>query len=74
MEPLDLDADVPPAARHVAHVLQEADEPLTASEIATFAGMPQPTVKHAIRYLRDADAIESRPRLTDTRAKVYERA
>jgi DNA-binding MarR family transcriptional regulator len=73
MQPLDLDADVPPSARHVAHVLQETDEPLTMNEIAELAGMPQPTVKHAIRYLRDADAIESRPQLADTRAKVYER-
>jgi len=71
MDPLELDADVPPSARHVAHVLQEADDPLTANEIAEIAGMPQPTVKHAIRYLREADAIESRPRLTDTRAQVY---
>ena len=73
MDPLELDADLPPAARHVAHVLQEAEGPLAAQEIAALTSMPRATVKQALRDLREAGAVDSRPRPTDARGWIYER-
>jgi len=74
MDPLELEADLPPAARYVAHVLQEADDPLDAQEIAQITAMPRGTLKGALRDLREADAVEVHPRLDDTRGWVYERS
>jgi len=70
MEPLTVDADLPPAARHVAHVLQEAG-PCTQPELVAVTTLPESTVDDAIQRLVDEDLVESRQRWADARGREY---
>jgi len=73
MDPLELEADLPPAARHVAHVLQERGA-CTQRELIEMTGSPPRTVAQALQHLQEAGVVESTPRLTDSRAEVYDLA
>ena len=50
MDPLALEADLPPAARHVAHVLQERG-PCTQPELVEITTLPETTVDDALARL-----------------------
>lgn len=70
MEPLSLDADVPPSARHVAHALQEAG-PCTQPELIELTTLPETTVDDALARLVDADLVRIHPR-HDGRGRTYQ--
>ncbi len=73
MEPLDLDADIPPAARHVAHVLQERG-PCTHPELVDITTLPETTVDDALQRLVEEDIVTPNRRLVDARGRRYELA
>lgn len=74
MEPLELDADLPPSCRHVAHALQEADRPLTQRELTEVTGSPRSTVKQALKRLVDAGEVQRRSQSGDPKTPLYELA
>jgi len=71
MEPLAIDADLPPSARHVAHALQE-EGPLTQRELIVLTSLPASTVDDALVRLSDQGLLTSRRRLDDNRKQQYE--
>jgi len=70
MDPLELDADVPPSARHVAHVLQE-EGPCSLSDVRRYTSLPKRTATEAIARLEEEGIATSVPRLHDSRGNVY---
>ncbi|MDQ2053257.1 winged helix-turn-helix domain-containing protein [Halobellus sp. H-GB7] len=52
--------DVPASAKFVHYVLEEADRPLTTSELADRTGLPERTIREAIDRLRDRNIVETR--------------
>lgn len=71
MDPLTVDVDLPPAARHVAHALQEAG-PCTQPELVELTRIPETTVDDALQRLVDEDLVEPRQRWHDARGRRYE--
>lgn len=71
MEPLTVDADLPPAARHVAHVLQERG-PCTQPELVEITAAPESTVDDALLRLGEAGLLEGTQRWADARGHRYE--
>lgn len=70
MKPLDLDADLPPSARHVAHVLQEEGS-LTQQEIVELTRHPERTVDDALKRLVDEGFADWRQEWHDARRRRY---
>lgn len=70
MNPLDLDADVPPSARHVAHCLQE-EGPLTHRELVRLTSLPETTVDDALQRLIEEGYITWRKEFFDARSRRY---
>lgn len=71
MNPLTIDADVPPAARHVAHVLQE-EGPLTRRDIIELTGHKERTADQALADLREAGVVSYRKTWCDARCWSYD--
>lgn len=68
---LELDTDVPPSARHVAHVLQEVG-PFTLRELIEYTSSPPATVKNALARLKAEGLISSNKCLDDCRVHSYD--
>jgi len=62
MDPLALEADLPPAARHVAHVLQERG-PCTQPELVEITTLPETTVDDALARLANEGSRRRHPAL-----------
>lgn len=68
----DAPTTLPPAAKFVAHVLNQADEPLTRHELERECGLPERTTNYALYRLREVGWVEkvgehpapSKPRYT----------
>ncbi|WP_049979378.1 MarR family transcriptional regulator [Halolamina rubra] len=71
MEPLSVDADLPPAARHVAHVLQERG-PCTQPELVEITTLPETTVDDALARLVEEGLVDVTQRWGDARGHRYE--
>ncbi len=71
MEPLELDADLPPSCRHVAHVLQERG-PCTQPELVEITTLPESTVDDALARLAQEGVVDVTQRWTDARGHRYE--
>ncbi|MFQ3319999.1 MAG: DNA-binding Lrp family transcriptional regulator [Natronomonas sp.] len=63
-------ASLPPSAKLVYKTL-EYEGRLTQSELATESRLPQRTVRHALRKLEDAGAVEEAVYLMDARKSMY---
>lgn len=70
MNPLSIDADLPPAARHVAHCLQE-EGPLTRQELVDMTSLPERTVADALERLVANDLAGYRQEWRDARRRRY---
>lgn len=53
----DVLREAPPAATLVGRVLAEADRPLTRSEVASRAYLPERTARDALQRLRGEDVV-----------------
>ena len=71
MNPLELEADLPPAARHVAHVLQERG-PCTQPELVEVTTLPETTVDDALARLAEEELIDVTQRWLDARGHRYD--
>ncbi len=71
MDPLSVDAELPPAARHVAHVLQERG-PCTQPELVEITTLPETTVDDALARLVDEELVDVTQRWIDARGHRYE--
>ena len=71
MNPLELEAELPPAARHVAHVLQERG-PSTQPELVEVTTLPETTVDDALARLAEEGLVDVTQRWTDARGHRYE--
>lgn len=49
---------LPPAAKFVLHILNQADEPLTRHELERQCGLPERTTNYALQRLRTANLVE----------------
>ena len=73
MDPLALEADLPPAARHVAHVLQERG-PCTQPELVEITTLPETTVDDALARLANEGIVDVTQRWLDARGHRYDLA
>lgn len=64
------EAQLPPSARFVLKVL-ESRKYATFTEILEETGLPERTVKHALKRLREAGMVKVVPCITDARRRVY---
>lgn len=70
MTPLEIDADLPPSARHVAHALQEAG-PCSQPELIEITTLPKATVDDALQRLVEEELVQPNPRACDGRGRLY---
>lgn len=70
MNPLELDADLPPSARHVAHALQE-EGPLTRRELIDFTTLPETTIDDALQRLVSEGLVSAQKQWRDARCRRY---
>lgn len=68
----DAVADLPPSAKLVYLVLQEADGALTQSEVCDRTLLPRRTVRTALGRLDDEDLVEEDAFLGDARKRLYD--
>lgn len=62
---------LPPSAKYVHHVLEEADRPLTKRELAQETNLPLSTVTYALGRLDERDLVVSRRKYRDLRVKEW---
>lgn len=67
---LAVEAQLPPSAKFVLRVL-ESRRYATFAEILEETGLPERTVKHALKRLREAGMVKAVPCITDARRRVY---
>ncbi|MCQ4332414.1 ArsR family transcriptional regulator [Natronomonas sp. F2-12] len=63
-------ASLPPSAKLVYKTLQY-EGPMTQAQLAETSLLPQRTVRHALKKLDDADAVEESVYLMDARKSNY---
>lgn len=68
---LRLGRDWPSSAKLVLRVLEDSDEPLTATEVATRAGLSDRTAQRWCRQLWLADRVEVVVDVDDLRKRPY---
>lgn len=64
-------SDLPPSARLVARVLDDADGDLTRQSIEDRTGLPTRTTQYALRVLIDRDRVERHRSLEDLNKWLY---
>jgi len=62
--------DLPPSAKFVRYVL-DREGPLRYNEIVNETGLPESTVKWALRQLKQTDSVVADPDSADLRADAY---
>lgn len=62
--------ELPPSAKLVHHVLEEADE-LTLQGLHEETRLPKRTIRYALGRLDEIDVLEARPRVDDPRQTWY---
>lgn len=70
MKPLSVNGNLPPAARHVAHCLQE-EGPLTQQEIRKLTNQPKRTIDSALERLIEEGLVGYRQEWHDARRRRY---
>ncbi|WP_135305096.1 MarR family transcriptional regulator [Haloarcula amylovorans] len=64
-------AELPPSAKLVLKVLENADEKLTQQMLTDETYMPRRTTRHALRELRQAGFVEEEVHFGDARKRLY---
>ena len=62
--------ELPPSAKLVAKVLEQAD-PLTHAQLAEESLLPDRTVRYALERLTNQELVDSRMSFRDARKRVY---
>lgn len=62
--------DLPPSAKLVAKVLEDA-EPLSQGDLVEASLLPDRTVRYALNRLQDAELVDARYSFRDARKQVY---
>jgi len=63
--------ELAPSAKLVHRVLDDADDPLTESDIIEESLLPARTVRYAVSHLEEAELVECRPNPGDARQRLY---
>ncbi|UPV76480.1 MarR family transcriptional regulator (plasmid) [Halorussus limi] len=65
--------NLPPSAKLVYKVLEQADAPLTQGQIREQALLPPRTTRDALTKLEDQELVEEQLYVPDARKRLYER-
>lgn len=64
--------EMPPSAKLVFRVLDDAEEPLSSDEVSERTLLVRRTVRYALNKLKDAEIVDERRDFTDARRLTYE--
>lgn len=64
-------SNLPPSAKFILKILHNSDKPMTINEIMSETGLPERTVKYALRRLRELKLVDTVPCFKDFRRKYY---